>query len=315
MLRPMAPSPPSGMIRRPPSGSGGRRVQLACALGHGALRSVDGQLAPSVSRCRGSPRVGAVRAQLGQLGLGRVDQRRADRAGRQAERVQGRLDQDGALGAEDAGEQRQQLAVQAQRLGDVARARTPRSSPWSAGPVKWVEVPTTPTAADRQQRQGERVVAGVVGQVGAAAVTQEVAARSPLASLTADDPLVLGEPDQRLGGDRHAGAVRDVVEHHRQPGGVGDRGEVPDQPGLRRLVVVRRDHQQAVRAGLLGRAGQLDGVLRCRWCRPRRRPGPGRRPPRPRRGAAVSFSASVVVGDSPVVPLITSASLPCSSTR
>jgi hypothetical protein len=47
----------------------------------------------------------------------------------------------------------------------------------------------------------------------------------------------------------------------RQVGRVGHGGEVRDQAGLRRLVVVRRDDQKAVRTGGLGLLGQVDGVL------------------------------------------------------
>ena len=60
--------------------------------------------------------------------------------------------------------------------------------------------------------------------------------------------------------DGYHGARRDVVEQHRQRGGVGDGGEVRDQPGLRRPRVVRRHHQQSVRALGGARLGQLDAV-------------------------------------------------------
>ncbi len=140
----------------------------------------------------------------------------------------------------------------AQCLGDVAARRTPRSSALVSGPVKCVEVPTTPTAPTASSGRVMRVVAGVVGEVGAADAPRTVAVRSPLASLTATIRSCSASRTSVSVVDRHAGAVRDVVEHHRQAGGVGDRGEVPQQAGLRRLVVVRRDHEQAVRAGLLG---------------------------------------------------------------
>ncbi len=57
--------------------------------------------------------------------------------------------------------------VQRERRGDVAALVRLDHAAWSAAPMKWVEVPTTPTAADRQQRQGQRVVAAVEGEVGA----------------------------------------------------------------------------------------------------------------------------------------------------
>ena len=85
---------------------------------------------------------------------------------------------------------------------------------------------------------------------------------------------MLGQPDQRVVLDRGAGAARDVVEHHRQVDRVGGGLEVPHQGLLRRLVVVRRHQQQAVRAGLLGAAGQLDGVMGVVGARARDHPGP-----------------------------------------
>ena len=144
-------------------------------------------------------------------------------------------------------------------------------------------------------------------------MTREPANRSPLASLTATIRGCSAEAQQRLGADRRAGAARDVVEHHRQVGGVGDGGEVRDQPGLRRLVVVRRDDQQAVRARLCGRLGQLDGVRGVVGAdagddagpvADRLEHGPEQLGPSRRR---------VVVGDSPVVPLTTRPSLPWST--
>ena len=71
---------------------------------------------------------------------------------------------------------------------------------------------------------------------------------------------MLGDAQDRLVLDRHAGAARDVVEDHRQVGRVGDEAEVREDAGLRRLVVVRRDDHDAVGAGLLARLVELDGV-------------------------------------------------------
>ncbi len=182
-------------------------------------------------------------------------------------------------------EQRQQLAVQAQRLGRRRPARTPRSSALVGRPNRWVDDADHADRADRQQRQGVAVVAGVDRPGRSRRVTQEVATRSPLASLTATIRSCSASRSSVSVAIGSAGAERDVVEHHRQVGRVGDGGEVAQQPGLRRPVVVRRHDQQAVRAGLLGRARQLDRVRGCRWCRRRRRRGPGRRPRRPRRAA------------------------------
>ena len=94
-------------------------------------------------------------------------------------------------------------------------------------------------------------------------------------------------------------ARRDVVEHHRQVGGVGDRGEVAQQPGLRGLVVVRRHDEQAVHAEPLGGPGASRWSARCRWCRPRRRRWPGRRR---RRCTASSTRVLLAVADGRRLP-------------
>ena len=85
------------------------------------------------------------------------------------------------------------------------------------------------------------------------------------------------------------------------------------QPLLRRPGVVRRDDEQAVRARLLGRLGQVDAVRGVVGARPGTTVA---RSPTAATTARTSsaFSSSVVVGLSPVVPLTTSPSLP-SSTR
>src|SRR3712207_1988700 len=94
MLRPISPSPPRAMTRRPPSGSGG-----------GALRSRWGWVTWPLIGCHSQldASVGEVDAQLRELFVGRFNERRPQGAGGQAESVERRLDQDRALGAEDAG--------------------------------------------------------------------------------------------------------------------------------------------------------------------------------------------------------------------
>jgi hypothetical protein len=74
----------------------------------------------------------------------------------------------------------------------------------------------------------------------------------------ADDVLVLRQP--RHGLDRHVdhAARGDVVDEHRDVGGIGDRREMQEHPFLRRLVVVRRDHKDRIGAGGLGMAGEVD---------------------------------------------------------
>src|SRR4029079_3284091 len=99
MLRPMAPRPPSGMTRRAPSGSGGGGSSSTCAW----LKCE-----ASLIGAEGLSRRGGVLWQLVRCVLGGVDQWCAHGPGGQPEGAQAGLDEDGALGPEDAGEQRQQ---------------------------------------------------------------------------------------------------------------------------------------------------------------------------------------------------------------
>ena len=64
------------------------------------------------------------------------------------------------------------------------------------------------------------------------------------------------------------------------------RREVGDEPGLRRLVVVRRHGEHAVGAGLLGGARRLDALGGVVAAGAGDDDAAGRRPPRRRRGAA-----------------------------
>ena len=81
-------------------------------------------------------------------------------------------------------------------------------------------------------------------------------------------------------------AARDVVDDDRLVGRRGDRLEVLDDPARRRLVVVRRDDEEAVDAELVRALGQVDRVRG----RVRARAGDDgravRRPRRPRRRRA-----------------------------
>ena len=109
--------------------------------------------------------------------------------------------------------------------------------------------------------EGQRgvVLARELDEVGAAAAARvqrpgEVRRRV----LHADDVPVLGEARHGVGRDVHHAAAGDVVDDHGQLHRVGDRGEVEEKPFLRRLVVVGRDHEAGVGAGLLGVAGEVD---------------------------------------------------------
>ena len=92
-------------------------------------------------------------------------------------------------------------------------------------------------------------------------------ARSAFACLTAGDGRDLGELGDRLGLDVDDHAARDVVDDDRPVGGLGDRPEMRHDPALRRLVVVRRDDEEAVDAELVRALGEVDrvrGVVRAR---------------------------------------------------
>ena len=74
----------------------------------------------------------------------------------------------------------------------------------------------------------------------------------PVASLIATMFGCWLQPGHGLRRHRDAGAAGDVVQHDRQIDPVGQRHEVPVQPFLRRLVVVRVDRQAGRCPGLLG---------------------------------------------------------------
>jgi hypothetical protein len=78
--------------------------------------------------------------------------------------------------------------------------------------------------------------------------------------LHGDDVGLLRDPEHRLVLDPCARAARDVVHDDRELGGVGDVLEMGHEAALRRLVVVRRDDDDPVGAGLLGGLGQLEGL-------------------------------------------------------
>ena len=140
----------------------------------------------------------------------------------------------------------------------------------------------------------------------------------PVASLTPDD---IGQFVKPLHGvDRHVDDAtrRNIVDDDRNADGVVDRLEMLIKALLRRLVVIGRDDQNGVRAGLLGETRKLDRLLRV--VRPRagddRNPAPWPRRCRWRRRVRCSSCDSV--GLSPVVPTGTRPCEPltiCQSTR
>ena len=84
--------------------------------------------------------------------------------------------------------------------------------------------------------------------------------RSSVACLTALTLGICAELDHRLRLDVHDHALRDVVDDDRPVAGRGDRLEVRDDPARRRLVVVRRDDEEAVHAQLVRLLRQVHGV-------------------------------------------------------
>src|SRR3954453_2600819 len=249
MLRPISPSPPSAMTRRPPVASGG-----------GALSSRRGWARSAVTggNSQGDASSGKVDAQLGQLRGGGVDQGRPDGAGRQAERVERGLDQDDALGTEDAGVDRQQALVDRACLDQVA-GLDGGDELGQPGADQVADHADPADRAEREQREVQHVLAAVVGEVGAGQRPGD-GTEVALGVLDRHDAGVLGGADQRLDLDRHDRAGRDVVEHHRQVGAVGDGGEVPQQTGLRRLAVVRGHDEQTGHPEPPRGAGQVHGV-------------------------------------------------------
>ena len=105
-------------------------------------------------------------------------------------------------------------------------------------------------------------VAGVVAGVDGVAQLAELDATHEVVDgvLDRDDGVDLLRGGVRLQRDRGAGAARDVVEHDRYAGRLGDGPEVVEHAGLAGLVVVRRHEQQPVGADLLGLLGELERV-------------------------------------------------------
>ncbi|MPM88807.1 hypothetical protein SDC9_135911 [bioreactor metagenome] len=171
---------------------------------------------------------------------------------------EGRLDHAAALGGEHPGEDGQGALVERQRGGGVAGHPGIDDLP-SEQTGEVGGGPDQAHATDRQQREGDRVVTGVVGQVGGGDDLRRLDDLT-LGVLHRHDARVLGEREHRLGLHRDAGPARDVVDDHRQVGGVGRSPEMGQQPLLRGTGVVRGDDEQTVGAGTGRLPGQLAGV-------------------------------------------------------
>ena len=109
-----------------------------------------------------------------------------------------------------------------------------------------------------------------------AALVSSGRAMSQVASLT---PAMFGSlASAAIVSTRHVdhGAAGDVVDQDRQVDGIVDRLVVGVEPGLGRLVVVGRHHQQRIGAGTLGVQAEIDrlgGGVRARAGDHRQPPG------------------------------------------
>ena len=158
MLRPISPSPPSAMTRRPPSGSGGGAAELRVRLAHRlasprrhagagaqrrAQRAVDGPAAQSLGSGR------AALAAARSLSWASLGARPGARPTGRPERQRG-LDHDHALGPEDAGDRR--AAASGGSRGPARgrrrrRRRRARASRRRRGAPTTLTTPTAPSAS------------------------------------------------------------------------------------------------------------------------------------------------------------------------
>ena len=118
-------------------------------------------------------------------------------------------------------------------------------------------------STDGVERKGGAIVARQHGHA-LADLRDELAAADEVAGgvLDRDDVVEHAEPHHRIGEQIARGARRHVVEYDRQLGRARDRREVLVQTFLARPVVVRRDVQQRVGAGILGRLRQRERFAR-----------------------------------------------------
>ena len=185
-----------------------------------------------ISRCTGR------RVDQGEAELGRRDQPR---------HLERRLDENGAGGDEEAGVEVGQAAVAAARLVEVAaRARLGHRGHLLAHQVRGDR--DDAGAAQLHHREQHVVVARVDRQA-RTPPTRRHSPRSGFACFTRHDVRDLGELGDEVGLQVDAAAAGDVVEDHRQAD-LGDGGDVAHDPGPRGAVVVGRDDQARVGAGL-----------------------------------------------------------------
>ena len=189
------------------------------------------------------------------LGLVRGHQRQAERVGRdQAGHLERGLDRDRVRRHREGLVERPQPGVDLAGAVEVAGlGRVPHLAHLRADQLRGDEDPPRPADFERLQ---ERVV--VAGEDREAVDQLQLVV---VGLLQPDHVVDLGEPGEVLRGDVDDHPRGDVVGDQRQVGDRGgDRLEVGDDPGRVRLVVVGRDDQRRLGAGVGGGLGQLDRV-------------------------------------------------------
>ena len=224
MLRPISPMPPSATTRRPPSGRRAAPVAAssvavrhreparrwcgwwsatygrAAGVRPGPTRAAChvATAAASASGTPAAPRSAAIAATCSSVAGGSGSRGSPTSMAAQAQRG---LREDHAADPAHRPEHRQQSAVDGAGAGRRRRPRTPPACARSRSATTCPMTLTKPTPPTDEPRQVQRVVAGVVGEVGGRddlAAGEQVA----LGVLHRDDPRVLGEPAQRVHLDR-----------------------------------------------------------------------------------------------------------------
>src|SRR6478735_8992670 len=252
MLRPTSPSPPSGMTRRPPAGRGAGALRS----GWGWLKVILGLGVSGSDEAGGSQ----TRAERGDLVVVERDERAAHAAVVQhPEQLEGCLGGGGSVvgDAHHGVERREERRVDAQGLGVIAA---------DPGVDHRRQLVTRGVRDDRDQADaavGEVAERGdVVAGVDRVAHLDELGGARKQAGglLDRGDVVVATHCLVGVELDEARRAAGHVVEHDREVGRLGHRGEVVTQADLAGLVVVGADEQHAVDADLLGLAGQLHRV-------------------------------------------------------
>ena len=179
---------------------------------------------------------GAGRATRGSVGGARPAGRRTAADVDDAELPERGLGHDRTLGdVHDGVDDRDEPPVHRDGGAQVAARRPRRPSRRTARPATWATTPTKPTAP--LARWARLATSSPENQSRSVwAMTSRRGPQVALGVLDRGDPRVVGEAQERLGGDGDAGPAGDVVEHHRQVGGVRDGGEVRDEPSCGGLL-------------------------------------------------------------------------------